>query len=440
MHEQTKTEAVTGPAAAPAGGDWSLPTVYTLGFLTLISTFNYLDRAILGLALPAIKGEMVVSDMVLGLVSGLAFVLFYSFLGIPIAWAADRWSRRNIIAIGFGFWSLMTALTGFVGNIWQLAIARFLMGAGEACGLAPSNAILSDLFRKERRPLAFSIFGTAAALAFIVFFPIAGWVLEHHGWRAMFFAAGLPGMVLALLFALTVKEPPRGAKEGGKAATAAVGFAETFRFLLGSRAYLAMVAGAMLMGANLFAASAWTPTFLQRVHGLSMLDIAASIGPLRGVLGAAGVLAGGILIDRFAKYDDKLRVRLPAIACLLVGPAEVLMLLGESKLAWMTGYGLSSFLTLIHQGPIFAAAVSVARVRMRAVAVAILVFSASMLGQALGPLFVGTLNDLLAPSFGQGAIRYSMLILVFTAIAAGLLFWIAGRWIEADGRRAQEGG
>lgn len=438
MHEQTKTDAVTGPAAGGGSGDWSLPTVYTLGFLTLISTFNYLDRAILGLALPAIKGEMVVSDMVLGLVSGLAFVLFYSFLGIPIAWAADRWSRRNIIAIGFGFWSLMTALTGFVANIWQLAIARFLMGAGEACGLAPSNSMLSDLFRKERRPLAFSIFGTSSALAFIVFFPIAGWVLQHHGWRAMFFVAGLPGIILALLFVMTVKEPARGAKEAGKGGAATVGFRETVGFLLGSRAYLAMIAGAMLMGANLFAASAWTPTFLQRVHGLTMVDIASSIGPLRGVLGAAGVLAGGLLIDRFAKYDDKLRVRLPAIACLLVGPAEVLMLLGESQLAWMTGYGLTSFLTLIHQGPIFAAAVSVAKVRMRAVAVAILVFSASMLGQALGPLFVGTLNDLLAPSFGQVAIRYSMLILVFTAIAAGLLFWIAGRWIEADGRRAQE--
>lgn len=434
MHEQTKTDAATGPA--PATGDWSLPTVYTLGFLTLISTFNYLDRAILGLALPAIKEEMVVTDMVLGLVSGLAFVLFYSFLGIPIAWAADRWSRRNIIAIGFGFWSLMTALTGFVGTIWQLAIARFLMGAGEACGLAPSNAILSDLFRKERRPLAFSIFGTAAALAFIVFFPIAGWVLEHHGWRAMFFAAGLPGMALALLFTLTVKEPVRGAKEAGQGSTVAVGFGETVRFLLGSRAYLAMVVGAMLMGANLFAASAWTPTFLQRVHGLTMLEIASSIGPLRGILGAAGVLAGGILIDRFAKHNDKLRVRLPAIACVLVGPAEILMLLGSTQLAWMTGYGLTSFLTLIHQGPIFAAAVSVAKVRMRAVAIAILVFSASMLGQALGPLFVGTLNDLLAPTYGQFAIRYSMLILVVTAVLAGLLFWVAGRWIEEDGKRA----
>jgi len=138
------------PSAAPAAPDldtdvqtarrdWTAVSVYSLGFLTLISSFNYFDRSLLGLVLPLIKAEMQVSDTVLGLVSGLAFVLFYSLFGVPVAWAADRWSRRNIIAIGFLVWSVMTALTGFVSSIWQLAIARFLMGAGGACGLAPSR-------------------------------------------------------------------------------------------------------------------------------------------------------------------------------------------------------------------------------------------------------------------------------------------------------------
>ena len=175
--------------------------------------FNYLDRSILGLALPMIKAEMQASDTALGLVSGLAFVLFYAILGVPIAWAADRWNRRNIIAAGLAFWSLMTALTGFVANIWQLALARFLMGAGEACCMPPSNSIISDLFRKARRPLALAIFGTANSIAFIALFPIAGWIADHHGWRTMFVAAGAPGLVLALLFYLTVREPVRGASD-----------------------------------------------------------------------------------------------------------------------------------------------------------------------------------------------------------------------------------
>src|SRR5688572_12636921 len=168
----------SGAQASTTPRDWSAPTAYSLGFLTLISAFNYLDRALLGLALPSIKAEMAVSDTALGLVSGLAFLLFYSLLGVPIAWLADRWNRRNIIAIGFAFWSLMTLLTGWVANIWQLALARFLMGAGEACGLAPSNSMISDLFRRERRPLALSIFGAAASIAFILFFPIVGAVGE----------------------------------------------------------------------------------------------------------------------------------------------------------------------------------------------------------------------------------------------------------------------
>ena len=204
----------TANAAAPldpAAGrsDWSATASYSLGFLTIISAFNYLDRSLLGLALPAIKAEMTVSDTTLGLVSGLAFVLFYSLLGVPIAWLADRWNRRNIIAAGFAFWSLMTLLTGWVANIWQLAMARFLMGAGEACGLAPSNSMISDLFRKERRALALSIFGASSSITFVVFFPILGTVGEAYGWRQMFVLAGAPGVLLAMVFALTVREPKR---------------------------------------------------------------------------------------------------------------------------------------------------------------------------------------------------------------------------------------
>ena len=194
-------------SSTPETRDWTGTAVYSLGFLSLISVFNYLDRSILGLALPLIKAEMQVSDTILGLVTGLAFVLFYSVLGVPIAWAADRWSRRNIIAAGFAFWSVMTALTGFVGTIWQLAVTRFLMGAGEACGIAPSNSMIADLFRSKRRPLAMAIYGTANSAAFILFFPIAGWIAQHYGWRAMCLAAGLPGIVLALIFFLTVREP-----------------------------------------------------------------------------------------------------------------------------------------------------------------------------------------------------------------------------------------
>jgi MFS family permease len=422
-----RTESSTLPR------DWTAPTTYSLGFLTLISAFNYLDRSLLGLALPAIKAEMAVSDTALGLVSGLAFVLFYSLLGVPIAWLADRWNRRNIIAVGFAFWSLMTLLTGWVANIWQLAAARFLMGAGEACGLAPSNSMISDLFRRERRALALSIFGTASSFAFLVFFPILGEIGERYGWRQMFIVAGVPGIVLALIFYLTVREPER---------TGTVSEAELLRlrdprslfadlaFLFRSPAYLYLLAASTFMGLNVFATSVWTPTFLQRVHELSMGSIASIIGPIRGICGLAGVLIGGFVIDRLMRRSPHWRVTLPALACLLLAPVEVVFLLADERWIWMAAFAASAFLTLIHQGPLFALVMEVATPRMRALAIATLVLFGGLLGQAAGPLVVGMANDALASTVGVTAIRYSMLVIAATALLAGIMILLSGRHLE----------
>ena len=418
--------------------DWTGRAIFSLGFLTLISTFNYLDRSVLGLALPAIKSEMHVSDTALGLVSGLAFVVFYSIMGIPIAWAADRWNRRNIVGIGFAFWSLMTMMTGWVSNIWQLAGARFLMGAGEACGIAPSNSIIADLFRSERRTLAFAIFSTAVSISSIGFFPVVGFVGQTYGWRQMFVVAGVPGIILAGLFVLTVKEPQRGATEARKARAARTPLLETLGFLFRSRAYLCLLVGATLMGLNVFAASVWVPTFLMRVHGFRMGEVAAIVGPVRGVCGAAGVLLGGLAMDWLGRRASHWRMTLPAIACLLTGPAEVLFLLVDAKQIWMPAFAASAFLTLIHQSAVFAGVASVAQVRMRAVAASILLFCSALFGQATGPLLVGMTNDALAPSLGPMAIRYSLLVIAVTAVLAGVSFALAGRFISADTARAAQ--
>jgi len=436
------TSSGIGSDAVPAStrtGDWNFSAVYGLGFLTLVSAFNYLDRSLLGLALPSMKAEMHISDTALGLISGLAFLLFYSILGIPIASLADRYNRRNIIAIGFAFWSCMTLFTGWVANIWQLALTRFLMGAGEACGIAPSNSIISDLFRAERRPLAFSIFGTAVSISSILFYPVIGWIGQVHGWRAMFVAAGIPGAFLALLFFLTVREPERGASEARRIARQnKEGFRTSLSFLIRSRAYLCIVGGATFMGLNVFAASVWTPTFLTRVHGMTLMEVAATTGPIRGVFGVAGVLLGGLLIDRLARRAVHWRMTIAAIACLLAAPVELVFILADDSRIWLSAYAVSAFLLLVHQGPVFAAVVSVARLRMRAVATSILLFSSALIGQALGPLIVGALNDLLHPSLGDMAIRYSMLIIAVTAALGGLLLLCAGRFIEADMARAAE--
>ena len=409
-------------------------TLYALGFLTLISAFNYLDRAVLGLALPLIKREMQVSDTALGLASGLAFAMFYSLFGLPIAWLADRWSRRNVIAIGFAFWSLMTAVTRFVADIWQLAATRFLVGAGEACGIAPSNSLISDLVREPHRPLALAVFGLASSLASLVFYPLIGWTGQHYGWRAMFTASGVPGLALAVVFFLTVKEPAR--RRGPGSLPPRVSLADSVSFLLRSRTYLLLLLGAMLMGASVYAGSTWNAMYLTRVHHLPIAAVAGSIGPLQGICGGAGILLGGLLTDALGRRDERWLLGLPAAACLFAAPAEVLFLLGDGPAAWMTGFGLMSFFALAHQAPIFAAAMGIARSGMRAVAISMLVLASSLLGQILGPLLIGVANDRLFASLGAAAVRYSLLLVALCLAGAGAAFFTAITCLREDRQRA----
>jgi MFS family permease len=424
----------TGISAPPSG--WRAHSIYALAFLSLIATFNYLDRSILGLALPAIKQEMHLSDTLLGLVYGSTFAIFYAIFGIPVAWLADRANRRTIIAAGFFFWSVMTALTGLVTNVWQLASSRFLMGAGEACCVPPAHSLISDLFPKTSRPLALAIFGTSFSVAYTVLFPVAGWIIRDYGWRAMFIAAGLPGIVLSFAFLLSVHEPTRGASELSEGAAGGDSLPASVRFLLGSRTYLLLLLGSTFMGANIYAASAWFPTFLSRVHALSLFQIASSIGPIRGVLGAVGIIAGGVLTNRLGRRHDTWRLRVPAVACLLLGPSEALFLLADRRVLWLAGLALTSFLTLLHQAPVFAAAMSVARIHMRAVASSLIIFAAGLVGQVVGPLLIGALNDQLNRYFGDAAIRYSLLIVTLASVIAGAAFWAAAHYLESGVRRA----
>lgn len=421
---------------ADAGRGWGAAQIYALGLLTLIAMFNYLDRNLLGMVLPLVKAEMHLSDTVLGLVTGLAFVLFYSLLGIPIASLADRSNRRNIIAAGFGFWSLMTVCTGFVINVWQLALARFLMGAGEACSLAPSNSMISDLFGRHRRAMALAILSSSFALQNIVFSPIIGWMSDHWGWRATFIASGIPGTLVAALFFFTVPEPKRDAAARQAAAAGSVSMMAAIRFLCGSRAFLLMVLGGAFMGGAVYAAGAWITTFLVRVHHLSLTQIGATLGPARGVAGFIGIILAGVAADRLGRLDERWRTLAPAIACLLLAPCEMAFSLSDSPVMWVGGLMGVSFLLTAYQGPIYAAVINVAQTRMRAVAISILVFTTGLLGQMCGPFIVGLLNDQLHARYGDEAIRYSLLVIAACGLGGGLSFLGASRYLEADSRRA----
>ena len=196
----------TDAAAKP-----SIRRYYVLGLLTVIYALNFLDRTIFNVLIEPIKKEFALSDTTMGLLAGFGFVLFYSLLGIPIARFADRFNRRNIVAIALAFWSAMTVFCGMAQSVTTLALARIGVGIGESAGTPASQSIIADLFNKNERPRALGIYAIGTYLGVFLGYFIGGYVNQHYGWRMAFYVAGLPGIALAAVLWLTISEPKRGA-------------------------------------------------------------------------------------------------------------------------------------------------------------------------------------------------------------------------------------
>jgi MFS family permease len=420
--------------ASPA--DRRHPFGWTLAFLTLIATFNYLDRSLLGLLLPLIKHDLELSDTALGLIAGLAFGLVYTLFSLPIASLADRSNRRNIIAIGFAIWSLMTALSGYVVNGVQMALCRLFMGAGEAAGLAPSQSMIADGVKEEQRPLALAIFSTAAAIDALVLLPASAWIATQYGWRTAFQVAGYAGIVLAILFFITVRETPRALPDALTEPDRPTLFA-AFRILWRSRVFRAILAGGAFMGGALYATATWMAALLTRVHGLSVMEVGLYVTPLRGVLGIVGIVGAGWVAQRLGRRDPRWRYWTPAMIAGTLALAYPLLVLSDVTFVWMTGLVITALFYSAYQGPVFDATIALAPRNMRATAVAIKVFISGLVGQIVGPLTVGVLNDLLSPYYGDHAIRYSMLAVALCCAIGGAFFYWAGRLAAHASRDVQ---
>ena len=199
---------------------------YALVILTLVYTFNFIDRQLLSILQEAIKADLVLSDAQLGLLTGFAFAMFYVTAGVPIARLADRSNRKNIVAASVGLWSFMTTVSGFVQNYTQLLLARIGVGIGEAGGSPPSHSIVSDIYPKEQRASALSFYSTGVNLGIMFGFLFGGWLNEFFGWRVAFLVVGIPGIILGGVVYATVPEPVRGLLENKKVTDAQVAFLE----------------------------------------------------------------------------------------------------------------------------------------------------------------------------------------------------------------------
>jgi predicted MFS family arabinose efflux permease len=409
---------------------------YVVTILFLVTVFNLMDRQILSILLEPIKRDLGASDTVMGLLTGFAFVSFFTLASVPIARAADEHSRRNIIAGALAFWSVMTMLSGLVASALQLAAARVGLGIGEAATLPASQSMVSDLFSPARRITAISMLAVAAPVGIMLAFILGGWLNQAVGWRLTFVALGAPGLLLALLVLLTVREPGRGAAEHESADVERYDLHETVTYLWSLRSLRYLTAGASLNVFGAWAMGVWSATFLIRVHGMGTSEAGAWLGLATGVGGIAGTLGGGLAAERLARRDARWLLRVPALASLLTVPFAVLFLTLPSPLASAMYLGGAFFGQAI-LGPVLAVTQGLAKVRMRARAAALVGMTFNLFGAGLGPLVVGVLSDVLAPRFGAESIRYALLAPVCTVLlGSALCFGRGARHVAAELARA----
>jgi predicted MFS family arabinose efflux permease len=405
---------------------------YALIMLTIAYAFNFIDRQILVILQEPIKADMGLSDAQLGLLSGFSFALVYITAGIPIAYWADRGNRRNIVALAVTVWSGMTALSGFAQNYSQLLLARIGVGIGEAGGSPPAHAMISDYYPPDKRGTALSIYSTGVHLGVLIGFLAGGFISQALGWRAAFMAVGLPGVIFAVLFFFTVKEPERGRWESSAQAQYKPTLGETFRVLSGYRSFWYLSAGAGLTAFAGYGNGNFTPSFLMRSHGLEVANVGVLLAIFGGGGGILGTLLGGYLADRFGATDKRWYFWIPALAGALAFPLSIPYLLLENTTIVIGLMFVVTILINTYLGPCLAIAHSLVPPAMRALTSAILFFVLNLIGLGMGPLTAGLLSDFFTKTYGDDGLRYAMIIVGMIASIGVLMFILAARSLPRD--------
>jgi len=410
---------------------------YMLAVLTVVYIFNFIDRQILVILQEDIKAELLLSDTQLGLLSGLSFAIFYVTFGIPIARWADKGTRRNIVALAVGTWSLMTALCGLVGNYAQLLAARIGVGVGEAGGSPPAHSMISDLFPPEERATALSIYSMGINFGILFGFVIGGWVNDFFGWRMVFFVIGAPGIVMALIVRFTLREPPRGHAEKVAQVADAPPFKEVIDLLWSRPSFRHMSLAAVLHAFVGYGVGQWIASFFIRTYELTGTgEIATWLGLISGTAGAAGTFCGGYFADKLGKRDKRWYIWVPLLATVGAIPFSLVVYLLNNYGVALSIYLIPVFLGAMFLGPTLAMTHGIVSLRMRALASAILFFVLNLIGLGLGPLFTGMISDLLEPSLGSESLRYALVIVVLLYFWCAFHYYMAGKTIREDLARA----
>lgn len=432
MQDQISAAARADAAAVPRAAISTGYRTYVLLVVTLVYVVNYLDRQILGILNPLIKTEFHVSNGEIGLLNGPVFALMYATLGIPIAVLADRVNRRNVIAASLAIFSLMTLFSAYAGKFWQLMLARFGTGIGEA-GTGPSiNSVLADLYPPQQRASALAFYSAGLNVGLLFAFFGGGWIAEHYGWRMAFLAAGAPGLLLVLLLMVTVREPPRGHVERLADAEPAPSLRAVSAYLWSQRSFRWMSFGTAMSSFGGYAGIAFIPQFLVVSHHMSLHAIGAVLSLLAGGAGAIGTYLAGVFADMLGKKDVRWNMYVPIYATFLSAVCTPVFYLSPNLTIALIAAAGPSLVGAAFVGPAYAMSQALVPLRMRARSAAILLFILNIIGLGLAAPTVGYLSDLLRPTFGPDSLRYALLMGIVTGLIGAWCYWRASKTLKAD--------
>jgi len=404
--------------------------ILVLAILILAYTFNFLDRQILGILAGSIKKDLGLTDSQLGLMGGLAFALFYTGLGIPIAWWADRGNRTWIMTGALTLWSGFTALCGFAGGFWQLFLCRMGVGVGEAGGVAPAYSLIADYFPKHQRARALSAYSCGIPIGSALGILFGGLIAASIDWRAAFVIVGLAGVLLAPVFKLIVKEPPRGGMDEAPAVAAPP--TGGLGRLLAKPSFWLISLGAAASSVCGYGVAFWLPSFFERSLGMGLVDRSLFLGSMTLVGGVLGVWAGGWLGDRLGQARPQAYLLIPAAAFLIALPCFFMAVQATSLPVAFVLFLIPTGLNLVWLGPVITAVQHLVPAAQRSTASACFLFVNNLIGLGLGTWFFGAVSDALTPRFGAEALRYAIYSGLGFYVLSAALFGLAALRLRRD--------
>ena len=408
--------------------------------LVLVYTLNFLDRQIVAILGKYISADLHLTKTEFGLMGGTAFALFYTVCGIPVAWLADRWNRIWIMSGACALWSLFTALCGATGNFVQIGLCRMGVGIGEAGGSPPSYSLISDYFPPKERATGLAIYSLGVPLGSMIGAFAGGRIAEAYSWRMAFYAVGLPGLLLAILMLIVVREPRRGgldpfadgASEHAPTPSMPTAIA---RFFTNRTLLLTAICSALSAFVG-YAGLIWNPQFLEFVKGMSGKDVANYYSITLGVTGVIGTFGAGWLADRLAQRDKRWFAWLPAIALAISAPFWIGLLWAPTwqlTLMFMAGPML---LNSIYLAPVLAIVQNAAAPAERTMAGAILLFVLNLVGLGVGPVYVGRIADAVQAQQGHNALAVGYAALIPIVLVTVVAYLALAMSIARDKRLA----